>query len=240
MSPDRIRKQVKVTEVEVNLTTKVGQVGCIETQVLLIISILAIVLACFAIFLFIWTLAKIRTLSAALLLASSLPKSSALPSVPSFHYSSLLDTQPTNPTVTDHVYRSFLTPWPYVTLSVLTSIFIVVSAYVLWQKFKSDHKTCLFLEITTGSECSLIKVATLSLCPYNWSIQPPQDISGITLSGTFLPCVHIEWTGLSITNMTTKRTVMPQNIVRVSPFKARKLARILRQPYTAYIIMCHS
>ena len=154
-----------------------------------------------------------------------------------------MDSVPTesSKTIAEHIYTSFTTPWPYVTLSVLTTIFIFVLARILWHKFKRTHKTTLHFELTTGSDCILIKLAELPLCPDNWDITPPHEIHNliITRSCFFWATLTIHSSELEITNVHTNQPMHIPNTVSISPFKAYKLRNLMRQPYAAYFLLSH-
>ena len=192
----------------------------------------------------VWSCIKVRKLSSALLLlhhsrpATALP---TIPTVPSFVYSNLPEATDSK-TISDHIYTSFTTPWPYVTLSVFTTLIIVVLAHILWSKFKRTHKTTLHIEITNGPNCALIPLTTLPLCPDNWDIQPPLDVSSVTLaySGFIQPHLHIQCTEFTITNVHTQRSITVPLKVKVSWLKARKIRNVLQHPYSAYFILSHN
>lgn len=71
-------------------------------------------------------------------------------------------------------------PWPYVTLSVFTTLLICFFAHRLWNKFKQTDKTTIHFELTTVTDCMILPIASLPLCHDNWHIQPPDNL--ITLS----------------------------------------------------------
>ena len=90
----------------------------------------------------------------------------------SFIYSQVPEgTSP--PNIDEHIYATFTTLWPYVSLSVLTTILVIACIANLWQRFQKSHRTSLNLEITTGRTCELFTLLTLPLCPHNWNIQTP-------------------------------------------------------------------
>ena len=47
-----------------------------------------------------------------------------------------------------NIYTWFTTPWPYIALSVLTTILVIACLANLWNKFQQSYKTTLYLEIT--------------------------------------------------------------------------------------------
>ncbi|XP_033734065.1 uncharacterized protein LOC117323140 [Pecten maximus] len=203
-----------------------------------VIALIGTVVSTIAIVLVFCLYVRFRKLSALLLLAQKSSAFTISPNVPSFHFKGLPDT--TTPTlISEHVYNSLLTPWPYVVLSFLTTTFILFAVYIIWKKLINVHKTSLLVELTNGHECELIKVASLPLCPDNWTFSPPMDISNIFIQGNVLPMIHFEWSEFSVINNHTKQRIYPCKSYRLSPFRARKIKRILNQPYTAYILLAH-
>ncbi|XP_069123363.1 LOW QUALITY PROTEIN: uncharacterized protein [Argopecten irradians] len=203
-----------------------------------VIALIGIVTSSIAIVLVFLLYAKLRKLSAVVLLAQKSSAFTVPPVIPSFHYQALPD--PTTPTLmSEHVYNSLLTPWPYVTLSLLTTIFILTAVYVIWKKLIKTNKTSLFVELTSGHECELVRVTSLPLCPDNWTFCPPIDISNISIHGKIFPIIHFDWSEFYVINNHTKHRIYPCKSYRVSPFRARKIKRILAQPYTAYILLVH-
>ena len=150
---------------------------------------IAISAACLAFICFIysiWSYLKFRKLTAILALTHQINQSYAFPT-PQPDLSFIYTQKPGEPSQThteilEHVYTSFTTPWPYVTLSVLTTLIICCYAHKLWRKFKRTHKTTMHMELTTGTDCILIELANLPLCPEHWLITPPEDIHAITIN----------------------------------------------------------
>lgn len=97
------------------------------------------------------------------------------------------------------------------------------------------------MELTSGTDCILIPLLTLPLCPDNWNIQPPQDIQHINVRRTY-----IIWANLSLdapdfiieNTHTNKRINIPTTIL-ISPLKAHRLRNLLAQPYTVYFLLSH-
>ena len=208
-----------------------------------IIAIIATSLAFFGFIFSLWSCYKIRTLLLpGLLLHQAHHATASLTSKPtlSFIYDPA-SVNPTPKTIEEHIYTSFTTPWPYVTLSVLTTIVIFACLTNLWQKFLRTHKTTLHLEITSGPACELVNLVTLPLCPHNWNIQTPQDVSSINITRSyfFFHYLEIKCTPFNITNTHTNRSVSVSTTKLLSTLQARRIRNILRHPYTAYFLLSH-
>ncbi|KAK3083806.1 hypothetical protein FSP39_003442 [Pinctada imbricata] len=191
----------------------------------------------------IWSYFKIRKLTTLLALTHVTNPSHAFPTLHpdlSLMYTKAPEVDE-KVTIFENIYTSFTTPWPYVTLSVFTTLFICFYAHKLWKKFKSTHKTTLHIELTTGTECILLQLATLPLCPDNWVIQPPQDIHNINIHRTCLlwATVTLETSEFAIQNVHTNKQLNIPTSFNISVIKAYRLRRLLRQPYTAYFLLSH-
>ena len=172
-----------------------------------IIAIIATSLATFGFIFSIWSCYKIRTVLMPLLLLHQTHSVSALTPKPplSFIYQSPESTNST--TIDEHIYSSFTNPWPYVSLSVITTLLVIACITYLWSKFVQTQLTTIHLEITTGPVCDLIQLITLPLCPNNWHTQPLQDVFSInnTRSNFIFHYIEIQCTQIIITNVHTIR-----------------------------------
>lgn len=207
------------------------------------IAIVASVLTTLCMLYCIWSFFKIRKLTTILAVTHIPSPTTAFPTPhPNLlsYYNNGPNTESPSP-ILQNIYTSFTTPWPYVTLSVFTTLLICFYAHRLWNKFKQTHKTTLHMELTSGTDCILIPLLTLPLCPDNWNIQPPQDIQHINVRRTY-----IIWANLSLdapdfiieNTHTNKRINIPTTIL-ISPLKAHRLRNLLAQPYTVYFLLSH-
>lgn len=207
-----------------------------------ILAIVSTSVGFFGLIFSIWSCYKIRTVLLPVLLLHQVKPSAAATIKPtlSFIYNQAEDDTPAT-SVNEHFYATFSTPWPYVSLSVLTTILVIACITHLWQKFQRSHKTSLHLELTTGPTCELFTLLTLPLCPHNWNIQTPEDISSVhvTTSYYILHYLHIQCTDFTITNKHTNRSIDVPTTILISPFTARKIHNILQHPYTAYFLLSH-
>ncbi|XP_033728641.1 uncharacterized protein LOC117317810 [Pecten maximus] len=206
-----------------------------------VIALVGTAISGIAIILIFCLYSKLRKISAMMLLvqkAHTVQTVTVSPQIPSFHFQSL--PNPTSSyTITENVYNSLMTPWPYVTLSLLTTVFILASIYCIRRKFHNNHKTAIFLELSSGTACELVRIASLPLCPDNWTISPPIDINNIQVFGRIFPVLSVEWSEFSIINNNSKHRIYPTNKVRLSPMQAHSIRKILSQPYAAYTLVCH-
>ena len=206
------------------------------------IAIVASALASVCMIYCIWSFFKIRKLTTIITLTHLTNPSKAFPTPHpnlALLYTNSPDQEEQVP-VLEHIYTTFTTPWPYVTLSVLTTLLICYSAHRLWSKFKRTHKTTIHLELTTGTDCMLVPITTLPLCPDNWHIQPPQHIDNIILRRTcYGSNLTLDIPEFIIQNKHTNKTLNVPTTFHLSPIKAYRLRSLLKQPYTAYFLLSH-
>ncbi|XP_069118854.1 uncharacterized protein [Argopecten irradians] len=151
-----------------------------------VIALIGTVTSILAIVLIFCLYSKVRKLSTMLLMVQKTSALTVPPKIPSFHFPAVPQLTTQTP-ISEHVYNTLMSPWPYVTLSILTTLFILFSVYYIWKKLTKSHKTTVLIELTASSECELVTIANLSLCPENWTFSPPQDISNVTITGVCLP-----------------------------------------------------
>lgn len=207
-----------------------------------ILAIVAISIGFIGLVFSIWSCYKIRTVRLPVLLlhqVHSTAASTIKPTISFIYHQSKDDTPATS--IKENIYATFSTPWPYVSLSILTTILVIECITNLWQKFQRSQKTSLHLELTTGPTCELFTLLTLPLCLHNWNIQTPQDISSIHITTSYfiLHYLHIQCTDFTITNTHTNRSINVPTTILISPFTARKIRNILQHPYTAYFLLSH-
>ena len=109
-----------------------------------ILAVIATSLAFIGFVFSIWSCYKIRTVLLPVLLLHNAKSTAALTPSPSpiFIYKQSPESVSSS-TINEHIYATFTTPWPYVTLSVLTTIIIIACAASIWRKFLRSHKTSL-------------------------------------------------------------------------------------------------
>lgn len=130
---------------------------------------------------------------------------------------------------------------PYVSLTVLTTIFVMVCIAYIWRTFQRSHRPSLHLELTTGPSCELFTLLKLPLCPHNLKIHTPEDISSvhITTSYFILHYLHLQSFNFSVTNTHTNRSIDVPTIILISPFTTWKIRNILKHLYIAYFLLLH-
>ncbi|XP_052064383.1 uncharacterized protein LOC127704385 [Mytilus californianus] len=199
----------------------------------LVLSIL-LTIACIVLF------NKVRALTTALILLQKAPSSAAFvtpQTPPTFHYMQ-------SPISTTQNYYSLLSPqlnqWPSIVLSAITIISFVGVLHYLYKQVCTRHHTKIILEISNGLTCLTIPVVNLPLCPSDWDIATPNNITNMRISGTFYKKLHVEMSGLSIVNVHTKQQIKVPDTFTVNPIKAKMLRNIFKSPFTSYILVVHN
>ena len=97
----------------------------------------------------------------------------------------------------------------------------------------------MLLELTSGAECIAIPIMSLTLCPVYWDIQPPYIVDNIRLSGYFFPTLTVDSPGFIVANRLSNTAIAIPQSLRLSQLSAKKVHRIIRQPFAAYILIVH-
>lgn len=137
---------------------------------------------------------KVRTLTAALPLLQKISKSQSFTLTspfPSFIYKYLLQT--TSSENIQNIFNTQCNPWPFVLLSAITAITLMTLVIHLYRKLNNNNHTHILLEITNGLSYVAVPIVTLPLCPTDWDIIIPDNLSNMRISGTFVARLHAQW-----------------------------------------------
>lgn len=122
-------------------------------------------------------------------------------------------------------------------LIIISVSVIVFLIYKVGQKMQHQTKVC--LELTTGTDCVIVDVMSLSLCPKMWHVQAEKSLQQIKVSGTLKGYLHITWNDLVFCNPSTKQEVKIPQCVPLNIVQAYKLRKILQQEYQAFLLFKH-
>ncbi len=199
-----------------------------------VIAIVSSSISAISILLAIWIFFKIRTLSAAIMLMThAAPVKSILP--PAFDYNQYTSTTQSTPTF---VITSLVDYHVSILLGFIT-VLLLILLILLAVQLHTNKCNGLVLELTTGPECVTIPIMSLTLCPAYWDINPPAAIDNLQVSGTIFPSLTLDWPEFLLTNKLTNRSIHVPTTIRISYLAARKLRRMFRQPFTAYVLIAH-
>ena len=119
-------------------------------------------------------------------------------------------------------------------------IIIVVTIYLLLKIYNRQKHTTLYLEITSGFNCVLLKVKDLHMCPNNWHFKASKTLLDIELIGKFKQNANIQWGDLAITNLQTGQNIVLSDHIFLTPWQSFKICKILKQPFQAYLLLSHN
>ena len=109
-----------------------------------------------------WTIFKLRKLTTALLVVERVQNARAVVTdIPSFIYNAKSSKQNE---ISSTIDFSIDLTWEQANFILICSLFTIIVVY-LWKCYQQKHKPKLFLEITCGTECSLIDIIQLPMCP---------------------------------------------------------------------------
>ena len=175
---------------------------------------------------------KIKTLTAMVLVLQNVAYVKAAP-LPSFNY-----VMPVTPATTSF-FPSFQSMYEHIPMAMI-SICVILLAVLLYKVFaKRSHDTYILLEITTGSMCEIILIMSLSLCPSYWKIEPPTRIADLHITNTFNTKLNITWTNFNVKGKYTHQALRVPQTFTISPIVARRLRKILTQPFATNILIQH-
>ena len=196
-----------------------------------LISIIAIALSGLNTLLIIWLIYKSKNIAYALLASRPVHASSSM----IFHYTTL---KPETETHWAQLLSSYI-EWDHAIFAFSTLILICAIIIIFKLSRRTNSHTQLCLEITTGSECILLVLRKLPLCPFYWKIEYPTMIDNLRLTGQLNPHLHVNWPGFNVTNKATGHKIDVPNVTRISFFQARRLKHMFKRTFCAYIILIH-
>ncbi|XP_062574148.1 uncharacterized protein LOC134235987 [Saccostrea cucullata] len=180
---------------------------------------------------------KFRKLSTSLLVLQQVQNATS-EKVPSFIYEKLVTSTP-NPTDLGSTWFSEFT-WIHASV-ILSTVVLAILGILLYLVYKS--KSCkgsiLALELTTGGDCVMVFITRLSLCPSYYTITTPK-ITDISIT-PFPSCKLLAtWTNFKVTDTRTNMTISIPTTITLNPLTHYKLKTILKQLFSAYVILLHN
>ncbi len=130
-------------------------------------------------------------------------------------------------------------PLDYVLLSLSLLSIIVFCIICIWKRFRQKNHTSLNIELSNGTQCTLIKVISLPLCPRYHHFQARKYISEVNVEGIFRPKLVINWEGLQITNQMTKTVLQPPSEIAINWVQAFLAYYIIKSNFCAFSVLKH-
>lgn len=137
--------------------------------------------------------------------------------------------------------------WPHILANMIMALIIIIITIICiyryvthYRLYQAQRQTIFTLELSAGPTCVMLPIKTLPLCPRFWHFTAANYIDDIRIKGTFCkPVLNVNWHDLAITNtLTGDRQYLPP-IIPLTFWSSLKLRRILREPYSAFIIAQH-
>lgn len=158
--------------------------------------------------------------------------------IPSFIFQISSTAAPSNGFV---LKKFFQTEFSWVHASVIMSTLVLLFLFILvCFLYRSRRAKCttIYVEITSGGDCVIVPVLTLSLCPSYFHFTTP-SINEVSLSTFPNLQIFVLYSSFKVTNKLTSKTVYVPNYVNIGLFTYYKLKKILKQPFNAYVFVTH-
>ena len=130
-------------------------------------------------------------------------------------------------------------PEMFVTISFLICLVMMLVMYYKNQRTKNSVNSHLHIEVTSGQSCFTIPIMTLPYCPCDYHFQALSYPSDLSVQGILRPRLIINWHLLTATHFATAQTARPPTTLKVNPFIAPLLKRLLRNKHYAFLFMTH-
>jgi hypothetical protein len=184
---------------------------------------------------------RIRTLTLTLAAITLTPISKAMSTTQVQRHFIWSIVSPTPPTqvaqyFTDYVYD------PFVYISVLAIIMII--ATVIYKTItKTKCHAMVHLELTTGQQCTDIPLLKLPLCPKFWNLHlgSQKMANNLTIKfqkGAFR--LYMDWEDAKFVSANTKTTFEIPKVIRVTPWQAYRIHKIINKKFYAYLWLKHT
>ena len=185
---------------------------------------------------FVWTIFKIRKLSAGLLIIERVQKAQALVTdVPSFIYHT--NNKPTQEYST--IGFSIQMTWDKANF-ILLCVLITCIVIFLWKRYQFKTRSKICLEITCGKMCALLDIMQLPMCPSYYHINVPYSINELSVQGNwYSPKLHLSWPNFTIKNTLNDDIIHVKAAIDINVFSAYRLKKILAKPYFVYVYKLH-
>jgi hypothetical protein len=180
-----------------------------------------------------WLFYKFKTIATALALIKTTS------ATPLFQY-----TQPTTSTETNTMWNSLLqenVQWDHFTVAllVIVCILLFITIRKLFLAPTSHSDTILYLEITDGKRCVVLKVLNLPMCLAHWNIQHPSIIDNLVVVGSLFPKLMVNWPYFSFTSKLSAMAINAPGVISLSYYEAFRLRLMLKNP-TVHFCLQHT
>lgn len=181
---------------------------------------------------------RVKTLALALLIVKNITSVHSQ-SLPSFIYHKATPAPDIKASSSlENFFKSELS-WIHAIL-VICFIIIFIQLIVIYFLYKSkpSKNTKVILELTSGGECVIIPLITLPLCPSYYLIQKP-IIHRLSASNFTSRQLKADWSPFEIIDKLSNKSITVPSQIPVNYLIYRKLLKILKQPFCAYVMVTH-
>lgn len=201
-----------------------------------ILTILAMGVGSLALLGVAWLFVKLRSLAAALFLLQQVSRSKSM-TPPIFQYELPSTPAPESDTISLAIFEEFSWIHASLVLNVFTVFILLGIVSMLWKR--KPNGTFLYLELTNSTNCTLIPIMHLPLCPSYWDIHHPRDISDLSLAP--LPSCKLlaDWPGFKVTNKLTRNSISVATTVNLNIWQYFAVKKLLQQPFCAHLLIGH-
>ena len=129
-----------------------------------------------------------------------------------------------------------------ITTYVLLCLLIAgLGAFLFIKLSKRGHLTTeVYLEITTGSQCALIKIMSLPSCPNFWHITASHPcIQDLEVIKQNWPRLTINWGNLTFKNTLSAQIIRLPSRVALPLYQILLVPQLLQQPICSFIVVKH-
>ena len=142
----------------------------------------------------------------------------------------------TNPVTTPSPHSCTISHAEFPIVTTVTAITFII--LILWHMFKK-YQTLLTVEVTNGSDSVQIEIQRLPLSPHYWNLEDFLGITEIDVKGFLLPKLILVWQNTSLINLLNDRKLPLSTKSNIHWFNAYKLRRILKTPFSAFVVIKH-
>lgn len=129
-------------------------------------------------------------------------------------------------------------PWIHATLIVglLVLIWLIVIIILLYKSLNFQRGTTIRLEITSGGQCVIVPVTSLSMCPSYWQFKNPV-VRDIRLSSFPSLQLYTVWKNFQVQNTLTEQCTNVPTTISIGLITWYRLRTILQQSFCAFVLL---
>ena len=124
---------------------------------------------------------------------------------------------------------------------IIAVVILICCIFALHKIFAKKNHATVSVELISNSSCVTLPIAQVSKCPKYYHFQAETLIQNMDIKGLMTPTLLITWGNLEITNILNQSRVSLPNSIKLCPFKALKLKKILYSgSYDVFLFVQHA